>query len=56
MLVLVVLTAVGREIIVTDIFRAEPQIILLLGILFIISIIGIRLLGPCKFEKQMDTN
>lgn len=54
MLVLVVLTAVGREIIVTDIFKVEPLKIFLLGILFLISIIGIRLLGPCKFEKQMN--
>ncbi len=54
MLVLVVLTAVGREIIVTDIFKADPLKILLLGVLFFISIIGIRLLGPCKFEKQMS--
>lgn len=55
MLVLVVLTAVGREIIVTDIFKADPIKILLLSVMFFISIIGIKLLGACKFEKQMNT-
>lgn len=48
MIILVVLTALGREIIVTDIFSHEVDSLKLLtvGILFLITIIGLKMV-PC---------